>query len=669
MIDILLDVQNLKTYFKTSEGIAQAVDGVSFQIGKGGTFAIVGESGCGKSVTALSIMRLLQRPSGYIAGGKIMFGNTDITALHENELRHIRGNKISMIFQEPMTSLNPVLTIGSQITEAILLHQNVTSAQAKQKAIEMLAKVGIPEPEQRFREYPHQMSGGMRQRVMIAIALSCQPALLIADEPTTALDVTIQAQILNLIKDLQREMHMAVLLITHDLGVVNQTADAVAVMYAGKIVEQADRETLFRMPLHPYTIMLLRSLPGMQKRGHKLEIIKGMVPGATQFPTYCRFSARCPNVMQACTEFEPPTVNINGHLVSCFLYAGATEEKAYAVGGYSRSELLPASEAVAQKLLEVKGLEVHFPIQKGILKRTVGHVKAVDGVDFSVNTGRTVALVGESGCGKTTAGKAILQLVKPTGGSVKFDGTELVGMHRSELRPLRRNFQIIFQDPYSSLNPRMTVGEMIEEGMIVHNIGADRGERLQKLDQILKKVGLDPEMRSRYPHEFSGGQRQRIGIARALAVQPEFIVCDEATSALDVSVQAQILNLLKDLQSEFNLAYLFITHNLGVVEYLADYVLVMYLGRIVERGRTEEVFRNTKHPYTKALLEAVPKLDDKSGLKKIFLEGDVPSPVNPPQGCHFHPRCKQAMDVCKSKYPDKMAFSADHSANCHLYLK
>ena len=681
----LLRVDNLKTYFRTAEGsdsgnpdasgLARAVDGVSFEIQHNEIFAIVGESGCGKSVTALSISQLVPQPAGFIAGGEIHYKGREITRLPEVEKRKIRGNEIAMIFQEPMTSLNPVFTVGNQILEAIQQHQKIGGKTAKDAAIEMLDLVGIPEPARRFEEYPHQLSGGMRQRVMIAIALSCRPGLLIADEPTTALDVTIQAQILELVKDLQREFGMAVLLITHDLGVVSEMADRVAVMYAGKIVETSDWKTLYDKPRHPYTTKLLDSLPSRQKRGDTLQTIQGRVPQATRYPDGCRFADRCPQVMDGCDIVLPPLIEIDAeHHTACHLYNPdfnrtdhTSETAAASTSATAAPSTPPKPDITDQPFIQVDNLRVHFPIVKGILKRTVGYVYAVDGVNLTIPKGKTLALVGESGCGKTTLGKAVLRLGVPIQGEIRYDEVDLAQLSRSELHPYRRKLQIIFQDPYSSLNPRAMIGQTIQEGMITHDIGRNRADRENRVRELMQRVGLSPDMVNRYPHEFSGGQRQRIGIARCLAVEPEFIVCDEATSALDVSVQAQILNLLKELQDDLDLTYLFITHNLSVVEYLADEVAVMYLGRIVERGTTEEIFDQPKHPYTRALLSAVPKIDPETGVEKIQLEGDVPSPINPPKGCHFHPRCPEAMPHCSEAYPDEIAFTGTHSCRCYLY--
>ena len=678
MNDALLSVQNLKTYFRTPEGVARAVDGISFNIKPNEIFALVGESGCGKSVTALSIIQLVAKPAGFIADGAIYYNGQDIIRLSEVEKRKIQGNDIAMIFQEPMTSLNPVFTIGNQISEAIRQHQNLRGTAARNAAIEMLDLVGIPEPTARYDEYPHQMSGGMKQRVMIAMALSCRPGLLIADEPTTALDVTIQAQILELIERLQQELQMAVLLITHDLGVVANIADRVAVMYAGKIAETGTWEQLYKTPQHPYTVKLLESTPARDKRGTQLHTITGRVPKATEYNDGCRFAERCPKVMDGCENLIPTlqTVNGNGHNVACHLYNPEQPFNATATPA-TKLELeietdRENKETTAQLTethpqLQVKELCVHYPIQKGILKRTVGYVYAVDDVTLDIPRGKTLALVGESGSGKTSLGKALLRLGVPVEGDLVYDGTNIATANREQLHPYRKRMQIIFQDPYASLNPRMTVGAIIQEGMQAHNIGSSTDERHTRVAELMRRVGLSPDMVTRYPHEFSGGQRQRIGIARCLAIDPEFIVCDEATSALDVSVQAQILNLLKSLQTDFNLTYLFITHNLSVVEYFADEVAVMYLGRIVERGTTEEIFDSPKHPYTRALLSAVPKMDTQTGVEKIRLAGDVPSPINRPSGCHFHPRCPEVMPTCKDTYPADTHFTQTHSCHCYLY--
>jgi oligopeptide/dipeptide ABC transporter ATP-binding protein len=609
----VIELRDLKTYFRTTSGLARAVDGVSFSIPAGSTFALVGESGCGKSVTALSVIGLVQGPAGYIAGGEILLNGNEIQALPEKQKRAIRGNRISMIFQEPMTSLNPVFTIGNQIVEAIRLHQSKNAAEAKAAAIEMFEKVRLPNPKEIFNEYPHRLSGGMRQRVMIAIALCCRPDLLIADEPTTALDVTIQDQILGLIKELKESMGTAVLLITHNLALVYNNAETVAVMYGGVIVETAPVAMLFRNPMHPYTIKLLRSIPGEAKRGQTLETIPGTVPPATSYPTGCRFSGRCDREMAGCAENPPLLVEREAkHSVACHLHDPAfmsTEDSKPLARVRPEVRTITTPPTEREILLEVKNLKTYYPIRKGILKRVVGYVKAVDGIDLKIRKGSTLALVGESGCGKTTAGKSIIRLINATDGKIIFGGTDVTKLGEGELKKYRAAAQIIFQDPYSSLNPRLIVKDIIEEGLMALRPNLTKKGRSKRIFKTMKRVGLTQEMLYRYPHEFSGGQRQRIGIARALVIDPEFIVCDEAVSALDVSVQAQILNLLKSIQRDFGLSFLFITHDLGVVEYIADEVAVMHEGKIVEHGPTERIFKDPTDDYTKKLLAAIPRID------------------------------------------------------------
>ena len=610
----ILKVENLRTWLSGSEGIVRAVDGVSFSVGRGETFALLGESGCGKSMTALSISRLLP-DAGRILSGSVRLDGQDLLQLPESAMREVRGSRIGMIFQEPGTSLNPVMKVGSQIGEVLLRHTTLRGSAIDARVLELLDAVGLPDPKSRVHEYPFQLSGGMKQRVMIAIALACEPSLLIADEPTTALDVTIQAQVLDLLRDLQKKMGMSILLITHDLGVVSEMAHHVAVMYAGQIVESARRDDFFRNPAHPYSRKLFASLPDRQARDRSLAVIQGRVPSLIGEFHGCRFADRCDFAWALCRTTNPDWNNVETeHGARCHLYNEGTGDRGPGPSGMRNSAaqsavcgpVHPDTDAV---LLAVQDLKVYFPIRKGILKRVVGHVKAVDGVSLSVRAGRTLALVGESGSGKTTVGKGIVQLLPLSGGSVNFRGVDLSSLSAGELRGRRRDFQIIFQDPYSSLNPRMRVLDIVEEGMIALGVGGDRKSRAALVDKILTQVGLGPEMKFRYPHEFSGGQRQRIAIARALAVEPRLIVCDEPTSALDVSVQAQILNLLRDLQSRLCIAYLFITHNMSAVEFLADEVAVMYLGKIVEQGSADEVLRRPQHAYTRALLSAVPRVN------------------------------------------------------------
>jgi peptide/nickel transport system ATP-binding protein len=665
MSEVLLRVRNLKTVLHGMGEPVRAVDGIDLEIRRGETLAVVGESGCGKTMAALSLMRLLPE-TGRIEEGSVELSGLDLLALPEAAMRTVRGRRIAMIFQEPATSLNPVLTIGQQIAEVLVRHAGLRGAKLDARVTELLDLVGVPDAGRRAGEYPFQLSGGLKQRAMIAMALAANPDLLIADEPTTALDVTIQSQVLELLRELQGKNGMAILLITHDLGIVAQMAHRVAVMYAGEIVEVADRERFFAVPQHPYSRKLFAALPGPGRRGADLAVIKGQVPPLTTEFRQCRFAERCDFAFDRCRETGPGWTKITeGHEVRCFL---REREPAGAIEAQGAAAAVPESSAGAA-LLAVEGLKVHFPIRRGILRRTVGHVKAVDGMSLWISDGRTLALVGESGCGKTTAGKSILQLIRPTAGSVRFDGAELTELRGAALRRRRAGFQIIFQDPYASLNPRMRVADILAEGMAALGTEPDAPARNRRVDELLAHVGLSEDSKARYPHEFSGGQRQRIAIARALTVRPRLVVCDEPTSALDVSVQAQILNLLKSLQRELGLAYLFITHNMAVVEYLAHEVAVMYLGRIVERGSVDEVLRAPKHPYTEALLAAVPKIELGGTRNVIRLEGESPSPVNPPSGCHFHPRCPKVMPECRERYPENFVLSGTRSVACWLYKK
>ncbi len=609
----MLQLENLTTDIDSDGGLVRAVDAVSLTIERGETFALVGESGCGKSMTAMSILRLLP-DAGRISAGSVHVDDIDVTQLPEARMRDVRGHRISIIFQEPSTSLNPIMTVGRQITEVIERHTALRGDAAHAKALDWLKRVGIPDPERRIHDYPFQMSGGQKQRVMIAIALAADPEIVIADEPTTALDVTIQAQILDLLKELQASQKMALLLITHDLAVVSQMAHRVALMYAGQVIEVAEAREFFSKPLHPYAANLFDALPDTSKRGRKLASIPGTVPLLNQQFGGCRFADRCGNVMERC-RISPPQLHMPrpNHAVRCVLYdgLGLNGADASVQSVTSANSVLAQDSAPGATLLEVRDYRVWFPIRKGLLKRTVGHVKAVDGVSFTIAAGRTLALVGESGSGKTTVGKAVMQLLRNTAqisGSALLNGQALDQLQGEPLRQARRAAQIVFQDPFASLNPRMRVNEILEEGVssLCPEIApAQRSERVAKL---LERVGLRRDVLTRYPHEFSGGQRQRLAIARALAVEPKLIVADEPTSALDVSVQAQILNLLKELQQELGVAYLFITHNFGVVEYLAHDIAVMKNGHLVEVGTADDILSRPQQDYTKTLLAAVPRL-------------------------------------------------------------
>ncbi|MCH2117015.1 MAG: ABC transporter ATP-binding protein [Pirellulales bacterium] len=603
----LLDIQDLRTYFHTDEGVVKAVDDVSLQLEEGHTLGIVGESGSGKSVTSLSIMRLLAG-SAKIETGRIAFLGQDLVGLPEREMRKIRGGNISMIFQEPMTSLNPVFTTGSQVVEAILLHQDVSPAEAREQTIALYDEVGIPNPQQRVDDYPHQMSGGQRQRVMIAMALSCNPKVLIADEPTTALDVTIQKQILEMIRELRDKRGMSVIFITHDLGVIAEIADDVAVMFGGKLVEYGDVVQIFSAPQHAYTKGLLACRP-------KLETTYRRLPTVSDFMEVDQSDGTPRLIEKQVDEATIKQFETRGR--GRLLHPGSLPTAATGLETIAEENsdvvVLPDDSI---PLLDVQDLKVHFPVRRGLLQRVVGKIKAVDGISFTVYQGQTLGLVGESGCGKTTTGRAILRLIEPTSGKVHYHGRDLASLSRRKLRTMRRQLQIIFQDPYGSLNPRMTVETALVEPMRLHAIGTSRADRVDRAVALLEEVDLDAAHLRRYPHEFSGGQRQRICIARALTTEPEFLVCDESVSALDVSVQAQVLNLLKDLQERRQLTYIFISHDLSVVKFMSDMMAVMNDGNIVEFGPSESIYANPQQAYTQKLIEATPN-DDIDHIRQL----------------------------------------------------
>ncbi|MGF1530350.1 MAG: dipeptide ABC transporter ATP-binding protein [Puniceicoccaceae bacterium] len=645
----ILEVRNLRVGFETEKGLLVAVDGVDFSVPRGQTLGLVGESGCGKSVTAMSLMRLLPRPSGKLLDGQILFDGRDLARISDREMRSVRGREIAMIFQEPMAALNPVQRIGRQIGEVFLLHcPEMSDQEITASTIELLTKVGIPAPEVRINEYPHQLSGGMRQRVVIAMALALRPRLIIADEPTTALDVTIQAQILELMKSLQQEMGTSIIIITHDLGVIAETCDEVAVMYAGRIAERGPLEAIFNRPLHLYTHGLLQSIPRLEHPSKTpLPTIGGMVPGLDELPVGARFAPRSPSPLapaylqsNAFANQRPSLIeHPSGHWVEnepAVLVSSLPASDPPAPSSIqSRPDLPPPKSSTdPAPLLEIKDLRVHFPLRKGLSLRTRQWCKAVDSVNLSLHPGETLGLVGESGCGKTTLGKAILRLNQPTTGAIQFEGQDLLPLSNRALRPFRRQIQMVFQDPADSLNARQTIGNILEEPLIIHQLG-DARERAARVSQLLEIVGLRPSARDRFPFEFSGGQRQRIGIARAIALNPKLIVCDEPVSALDVSVQGQILNLLLDLQREFQLTYLFIAHDLAVVKQISDRIAIMYLGKIVELAPAQEIFNRPLHAYTKALLSAIPEPSTTRRKDRLVLRGDLPSPIDPPPGCAF----------------------------------
>jgi peptide/nickel transport system ATP-binding protein len=609
-------------------------------------------------------MRLLPPNTARIVSGTIHFQGRNLLKLDADDMRAIRGRDVAMIFQEPMTSLNPVLSIGLQIKEPLLIHMRMTEADAHKRAIELLTLVGITDPESRLAQYPHQLSGGMRQRVMIAIGLACNPKLLIADEPTTALDVTIQAQILELMKKLSRELGIAVIVITHNLGIVARYADRVNVMYAARLIESGPAEEVFGSPAHPYTRGLLGAVPRLDRpRTEKLATIEGAPPNLLAPPAGCRFAPRCRFATDRCKTDVPQSQAISaGHIASCHhlseVAAAAAREQP------PQRALAQASSSAAGAILDMRGLTKHFRLGGGIFKRAKT-VRAVNDVVLDIKPGETLGLVGESGCGKSTLGRLVLRLDDPTAGQIIFEGKDLAKADKQGLIDVRKRMQVIFQDPYSSLNPRMTVGQIIAEPMRVHGIKAGKDVDA-RVKELLELVGLYPYMALRYPHELSGGQRQRVGIARALGVEPKLIVCDEAVSALDVSIQGQVINLLENLQQRLGLTYLFIAHDLAVVRHISTKVAVMYLGRIVEYASADDLFANPRHPYTQALLAAAPVPDpvlERSRPRKI-ITGELPSPLNPPSGCVFHPRCPKMTDACKAAIPPAKTFANGHQAAC-----
>jgi peptide/nickel transport system ATP-binding protein len=685
-MSVLLKVENLQTQFMTERGLVKAVDGVSYDIHEGEIVGLVGESGCGKSVSQLSLMQLIPSPPGKIVGGKAIFEGQDILQLDANGegIRAVRGGKIAMIFQEPMTSLNPAMTISRQLGEVMQLHLNIDAKVARDRSVELLRLVGIPDAERRVDDYPHQFSGGMRQRVMVAMAVSCNPRLIIADEPTTALDATIQAQLLELLKDIVTKFNTAMVMVTHNLGIVARYAQRINVMYAGRIIESGTVKEIWDNPLHPYTISLLQCVP---KLGQKLAPIEGSPPHLINMPPTCPFLPRCRYVTDVC-EREPwgVLVHVEGqHYVACSVdtrtaCASATpglsarisvssapdqegESACFDTALKERSMKEPQKDIV----LDVRNLQMYFPVTRGLLRTKIADVKAVDGVSFKIRRGETLGLVGESGCGKTTVGRCAQRIYRPTAGEILFEGQDVARLPSSKTKALKRRMSVVFQDPYGSLNPRMNAGNIVGEPLKVHHLVSNKKEYTEKIDQLFLMAGLDPSMTDRFPHEFSGGQRQRIAIARALAGDPSLIICDEPISALDVSIQAQIINLLQELQDrKAGLTYMFISHDLLAVQYISTRVAVMYLGRIVEVANSMELYENTLHPYSKALLSAVPVPDPhiEEGRERIILEGDVPSPLNPPVGCNFHTRCPIAIPECKDAIPPLREIGSGHEVAC-----
>jgi peptide/nickel transport system ATP-binding protein len=674
----VLEIEDLSAHIQLTKSVVQAVGNVDMYIDAGETLGLVGESGCGKSMTGLSIMNLLPN-GGHIVGGSVKLEGRQLVGMPDQEIRQIRGNEIAMIFQDPLTSLDPTKTIGYQVAEPVRLHRGASKKEALDRAAEVLSLVGLPRPAERLSDYPHQLSGGLRQRVMIAMALACEPKLLIADEPTTALDVTIQAQILALLDDLKSRLGMAMLLITHDMGVIAGHADRVNVMYAGRLVEEASTDTLFAHMHHPYTQALLGSIPRLDQDARKrLANIPGIPPDLAHVPAGCRFAARCSRADDKCRTDEPPlTGSSTDHRFACWHPVDGPMTLAIAPVTHAAGadEELAGEEALepdvaGAPLLEVRDMIKEFPVTSGaILQRKVGAVHAVSGVSFAVEAGQTFGLVGESGCGKTTIGKLVVALEKPTSGQVLLGGRDVASMRGERLRKYRRDLQLMFQDPYSSLDPRMRVGAIIREPLAIQHIGSGQAQQ-QRVYELLDEVGLPRNAVERYPHEFSGGQRQRIGLARALTLNPRLIVADEPVSALDVSIRAQVLNLMKRLQADHGLTYIVISHDLAVVKYVADRIGVMYLGKMVETGSGDDIYQRAAHPYTAGLIGTIPVPDPAVARSKTSaIKGELPSPINPPSGCRFRTRCPFAQERCAEEEPLLRAFGAGHMAACHFPLQ
>jgi peptide/nickel transport system ATP-binding protein len=676
MTEPVLEVRDLVTHFTTERGIVRAVNGVSFDVRAGETLAVVGESGSGKSVMAMSLLRMV-RPPGRIESGELRYHGRDLRQLSERDMRSVRGGGVSMIFQDPMSSLNPVMRIRDQLVEAMLTHGKFSGSQARTRAVDLMQRVGIPDPDARLADYPHAFSGGMRQRVMIAMALANEPDMIIADEPTTALDVTIQAQILDLLAELNRDLGTSIMLITHNLGVVARSCQQVAVMYGGRLVEQATVDELFAEPRHPYTRALLAATPHLSSsRDIPLLPIEGRPPDPLAAIPGCAYAPRCDAAMDQCHHEPPPT------------YTDADDRRAWDCwvagpdGTLPPAPTPPAAPDVVDTdhdpetpLLEVRHLSKTFSVKRrtGALGRSLQRVSAVDSVDLTIRPGETLGLVGESGCGKSTVAKVLLGIDSPTSGDIRYEGRDVTMLRGPDLRWYRSQVQLVFQDPMSSLNPRLTVGDAVGEPLLVHKV-AKRDAARRRVAELLELVGLEPDTASRYPHEFSGGQRQRIVIARALAVNPRLLVCDEAVSALDVSLQAQIINLLQDLQRRLGLSYLFIGHDLATVRHVSHRIVVMYLGQVMEEGPSDVITRNPQHPYTASLLSAVPEPDpvQERRRERIVLTGDVPSPVNPPTACRFHSRCpigpkaNPERTICATERPQLREVAPGQYAACHF---
>jgi peptide/nickel transport system ATP-binding protein len=695
---VLLQISDLHTVVRGRRRAVRAVDGVSLEVAEGEVLGIVGESGSGKTMTAMSVLRLLPA-GGSVTSGTVRFDGQDLRGMSDGEIRKVRGDRIGVVFQDPLSSLNPTMSVGDQVAEAVLLHRKVSRARAMERAVEVLGLVGLPEPRQRIRDFPHQLSGGMRQRVMIAIALACEPRLLIADEPTTALDVTIQQQILGLLDQLRRQLGMSVILVTHDLGVIAGHTDRVAVMYAGRVVETASTEELFGRARHPYTVALFDALPERAARSAtRLRTIPGMPPDLSAPLTGCPFAPRCRNAADRCRAEEPALTDAgDGHSFACFfpvdvvLSGAATLDAAPAVVPPAATSEAPAKPAAAvpvtspatpspatpspatpapktgPPIIELAELTKDFPVATGMLRRDRGRISAVAQVSLQVTRGQTLGLVGESGCGKTTIGRMIAGLEKPTSGVIRFEGSDIAGLKGEQAQRYRRGIQFMFQDSAAAMDPRMRVGPILREPLRLQHQGT-AAQRRQRVLELLDEVGMPRSAVERYPHEFSGGQRQRICLARALALTPDAIIADEPVSALDVSIQAQVLNVMRDLQARHGLTYIVISHDLAVIRYLADSIGVMYLGKLVEQGPAEQVYSAPLHPYTSGLIAAVPVPDPRAerARSSVGVTGELASAANPPSGCRFRTRCPRATSICAQQEPPlRVLAPAGHRVACH----